>query len=166
PHAVVEVGSYCGKATVALAHTALARDAATRLCSIDAHDGVVGSRDARLEHLGPTRHKLEANLARFGLAERVELHTARAEQVAWNAPIQLLVIDGLHDYASVSKDFQHFSDWVTEGGYVAFHDYADYFPGVQRFVDELLTSDEWHRERSAGSLLVVRRRRIAQSAAE
>jgi hypothetical protein len=157
PRAIVEVGSYCGKNTVALGRVAQALAADARITAIDLHDGVLGSRDGKLSHLGPTRDKLERNLARAGLTERVDIRQQRTTDVAWQGPIRLLVIDGLHDYASVAADFGHFQAWVEQDGYVVFHDYADYFPGVKLFVDELLRGGGWARVRAAGSLVVLRR---------
>jgi Glycosyl transferase family 2 len=47
---------------------------------------------------------------------------------------------------------------VVPGGLVAFHDYADYYPGVQTFVDELLAAGRYEKVHLARSLMVVRRR--------
>ncbi len=85
------------------------------------------------------------------------LFTPRGPQVAWQEMIALLVIDGLHDYANVARDFFHFEPWLADGGYVAFHDYAGYFPGVMAFVDELLAAGGYSKVHSAGSLIVLRK---------
>lgn len=157
PLSIVEVGSYCGKATIALARVAEAVAPSARICAVDLHDGVVGSRDGTLQRTGPTREKFLRNLLRAGVAERVDLHEARARDVAWDGPIHFLLVDGLHDYASVAADFGAFARWLTDDGYVAFHDYADYFPGVKLFVDELLHSGRFARVCAAGTLVVLRR---------
>ena len=54
-----------------------------------------------------------------------------------------MFIDGLHDYANVAMDFHHFERWIAPGGFVAFHDYATYYPGVVTFVDELVNSSSY-----------------------
>jgi hypothetical protein len=157
PRAIVEVGSYCGKATIALGRVAQALAPEARICAIDPHDGVVGSRDGQLSRLPPTRATFQRNIERAGLAERVDVHESRASLVEWDGPIGLLLIDGLHDYASVASDFEHFERWVPDNGYVVFHDYADYFPGVKLFVDGLVRRGDWARVGAAGSLVVLRR---------
>jgi len=68
-----------------------------------------------------------------------------------------LVIDGLHDYGSVSADFLHFESFLADSALVAFHDYADYFPGVRKFVDELLVTGRYKTLTRADSLIVLRK---------
>ncbi len=156
-HAVIEVGSFCGKATVILGRVAEALGTQARIHAIDPGDGLVGSRDGDLKRLGPTRAKLEHNLRVAGLLSRVQVHPHRSTEVPWSAPIGFLLVDGLHDYASVSADFLHFEPWVVEGGFIAFHDFADYFPGVKLFVQEVLRSGRFRRVHCAGSLLVLQK---------
>jgi hypothetical protein len=155
---IVEVGSYCGKATIALARVAQARGGQARVLSIDAHDGVVGSRDGALSRNPPTREKLDANLTRAGVRGLVDVRQGRSQDVTYEGRIRFLVVDGLHDYGSVGADFRRFENAVDPDGYVAFHDYAGYFPGVRLFVNELLQAGTWALVRTAGSLVVLRRR--------
>lgn len=155
PHALVEVGSFCGKATVVLGRVAEALGSAATVHAIDPGDGVVGARDRGLQKLGPTRHKLQRTLQLSGLESRVELHFQQAPQVDWSEPIGFLLIDGLHDYASVSADFHHLEPWLEVGGLAAFHDCADYFPGVKLFVQELLQEGRFRRVHGVGTLVVL-----------
>jgi hypothetical protein len=67
------------------------------------------------------------------------------------------LIDGLHDYISVARDFYHFEPWLAAGGYIAFHDYAGYFPGVVIFVDELVASGEYQRANCVGTMALLRK---------
>jgi len=166
PHAFVEIGSFCGKATVALGRTARRLGMKPQIHAIDPHDGVVGSRDGRLERHPPTRDIFLANVARAGLSDLVNMRQARATEVNWDGPIALLLVDGLHDYQSVAADFHHFERFLTPTSFVAFHDYADYFPGVERFVDELVRSGAWAIAQRAGSLVVLRRRAPAPAVIE
>jgi hypothetical protein len=91
-----------------------------RVWAIDPHDGKLGTAE-RFITVGPSLDKLKANVVRAGLAVVVEIVQSTAPEVPWQEPIALLLIDGLHDYANVSRDFEHFAPWVAEGGYVAFH---------------------------------------------
>ena len=154
--AVVEVGSYCGRSTVVLASVVKAVRPAARVRSIDTHDGKLGTAD-RYIRVAPSLEKLRANVQAAGLADVVEIIQGEAPQVPWSEAVALLLIDGLHDYASVSRDFYHFEPWLAEGGYVVFHDYAGYFPGVVAFVDTLVAGGSYRRVALAGSLIVLRR---------
>ena len=67
------------------------------------------------------------------------------------------LIDGLHDYPSVLRDFTHFESHLVDGGLALFHDYADYFPGVPAFVDELSASGRYQTIARARSLIALRK---------
>ncbi|NVJ23178.1 MULTISPECIES: glycosyltransferase [Myxococcus] len=160
-HAVVEVGSYCGKATVVLGRVAQSLGVAPPIHAIDPGDGVVGARGGNLQHMGSTREKLARTLQRSGLASRIQVHHQHAPGVPWGAPISLLLVDGLHDYASVLADFLHLEPSLVVGGLVAFHDCADYFPGVKRLVRELVHEGRYRALRTAGTLAVLEKRAMA-----
>jgi hypothetical protein len=159
PHvnALVEVGSYCGKATTVLGSVVRAVRATARVWAIDPHDGFVGALDQGLERVKPTLQTLQQNIERAQLSPFVEIVQARAQDVPWSEPVCLLLIDGLHDYPSVLRDFTHFESFLVDGGLVAFHDYADYFPGVPAFVDELSASGRYQTIARARSLIALRK---------
>jgi hypothetical protein len=72
-------------------------------------------------------------------------------------PVAVLLIDGLHDYASVSRDFSTLANDIVEGGLVAFHDCADYYPGVQAFVGELQATSGWRLITAVGTMMLFER---------
>jgi cephalosporin hydroxylase len=86
----------------------------------------------------------------------------RSTEVGWEGPIALLFVDGLHDYASVSADYQHFEKYVVPGGVIAFHDYAPYYAGVMQFVDELVDSARVEMIAQVGSMIVVQKRDVVR----
>jgi Methyltransferase domain/Glycosyl transferase family 2 len=165
--AVVEIGSYCGKSTVVLG-TALSASGNTnerKIYAIDPHDGIVGALDQGVQRMPPTGDKFQKNVANAGIAHLVEPITQRAFEVDWDTPIVFLLIDGLHDYFNVSRDFHHFEKWIVPGGLIAFHDYANYYPGVKTFVNELLTRGDYEKLHQALSLIVIRANREVTDAA-
>lgn len=155
--AIVEVGSYRGRSTVVLASAARIVCPEARVYAIDPHEGELGAEDARLDRVPPTLDDFTRNIATAGLAEVVKPIVKRSHEVAWDRPIRLLLIDGLHDHANVARDFTHFDDWIEPGGYVAFHDYAAYYPGVVRFVDDLVARGRYRAVARIHSLFVVRK---------
>lgn len=163
--AIVEVGSFCGRSTVVLGSVVQALGASSRVFAIDPHDGKVGAADQGLQLCPPTREIFSRNMLLNGLARIVEAIPKRSTEVVWDKPIGLLLIDGLHDYNNVSLDFQHFDKWVLCGGYVVFHDYADYYPGVQKFVRELIAAGRYQKVDAAQSLIVLRKQDQGSQAA-
>jgi predicted O-methyltransferase YrrM len=157
PHSIVEVGSFHGKSTVLFGGVLKAFFSETKVYAIDPHEGVVGATDQLIEELSPTLEAFERNIKQHELSDVVVLIKDYSFNVKWNKPISLLFIDGLHDYPNVSRDFYHFSKWVSNGGYIAFHDYADYYPGVMAFVNEILSTGDYVEIGKAKSLIVVQK---------
>ena len=92
-----------------------------------------------------------------GVIDAVEVIQAHSKDVCWEQPISFLLIDGLHDYLNVSRDFSHFEPWLAVGAHIAFHDYVGYFPGVVAFVDELVVSGKYERISCVGTMILLRK---------
>lgn len=152
--AIVEVGSYCGKSTVALGAATKAIGKNSKVYAIDPHEGELTGLGRQPSSL----LKFTDTIRRSNLEHEVELVRKRSYEVALGRPIGFLFIDGLHGYQDVRRDYLHFSPLILKSGYVAFHDYAGCFPGVMKFVDELVGSNQLIKERFAVSLIVLRKR--------
>ena len=90
--------------------------------------------------------------------------TGEASEVATGDPVDLLLVDGLHDYPAVAADFAAFEHALAPAARVAFHDYAEYFPGVMAFVDELVAAGNWEVDQAVDTLRILRRCPAAESA--
>ena len=130
---IVEVGSYRGMSTIALA-----TGATVPVYAIEPHEhfkGVLGGT------FGPAdRHAFFENLLRAGVVEQVRLVNLSSEVVTpgWRVPVGLLWIDGDHRYEAVRRDFEAWEPHLR--GYVAFHDTIQTNLGPRQLVDELLES--------------------------
>jgi hypothetical protein len=157
--AVVEIGSFCGRSTVLLGSVVDSLGSQSKVYAVDSHEGLVGAEGSPggLRSLGSTLDVFRANIASNHLVHIVEPVVQRSYEVNWDRAISLLFIDGLHDYLNVSRDFHHFEQWVVAGGYIVFHDYADYYPGVKLFVDEVLADSKFEFVACVRSLLVIRK---------
>jgi hypothetical protein len=158
PHAVVEIGSYCGRSTVVLGGVVKAICPSAKVYAIDPHEGELTwpGRGIRIDP--PTLAQFRTNIEEAGLTGVVETIQKRSVEVPWDKPISMLFIDGLHDYENVSRDFEHFAPWVVDGGYVAFDDYDDQsFPGVVECVTNVLNSGSYRRFRRIGRIMVVQK---------
>jgi hypothetical protein len=155
---MVEIGSYHGKSTVLLATVLKTFAPDARLHAIDPHDGMLGASDLGLIKCAPSFEKLKKNITQAGVASFVDVIRQRSSEVPWREPIAFLLIDGLHDYPNVARDFWHFADSLCVGGYAGFHDYADYYPAVKVFVDELISSCKYLRIAQEGSLVIIQKK--------
>lgn len=156
---VVEVGSYCGKSTVVFGLTLQQLGMSdAKVFAVDPHDGVISTIGGSTQTMAPTLERFTTNIAMAGISPWIEPVVARSSETAWDRAIDLLFVDGLHDYSHVSEDFRHFEPWLRPGGLAAFHDWAPYFPGVQKFVQELLTTGEYQKNANVKSLVVLKRR--------
>lgn len=154
---IVEIGSYHGKTTVLFGTVARQRFPQAKVYAIDTHDGRLGAVDQGLQSFPPSFESFKKNIEAAGLCSVVEIIKDKSYNVEWQRPVSLLFIDGLHDYLNVSRDFKHFADWIVRGGYVAFHDHAPYFPGVQAFVNELLKKGRHQKTATADSLIILQK---------
>lgn len=154
--ALVEIGSFCGRSTVVVGSTLKAfGPTAVRLFAIDPHEGYLGSVDGTVIQESRTLPTFLRTITSAGIYELVVPIVARATDVRWTRPVMFLFVDGLHDFASVRADITHFDPFVCPGGLVAFHDYADLFPGVVRVVDNLLAGGTYRLANQIQSLVVL-----------
>ena len=123
---VVEIGSSRGRSTIAAAHALLARAGGGILYAIDPQDDVAFE-------------ELRANLSRAGVESvvrplRATSHEAREQFGA--EPIDLIFIDGSHEYEDVRDDLRDWLPLLRPGGIVALND--PFWWGVPRALGERL----------------------------
>jgi len=160
--AIVEIGSYCGRSTIVLASAARLANPEARVYSIDPHEGEVGAGDAvdGVRREPSTFDRFRANITAAGLSDVVVPVRRRSYEVTWDTHIALLLVDGLHDYASVARDFQHFEPHLLPDAHVVFHDCDESYPGVRAFVAGLAADPAYEAAGTASSLRVFRRRAV------
>lgn len=110
---VVEIGSHHGRSTIVLASAV--RDA--RVTAVDPFPG-----DWR--YGGPdTEARFRSHTTRAGVADRIDLRVATSADVRrdWEGPVDLLYVDGKHDYWTVRDDLR-WASAVPDGGTVLVHD--------------------------------------------
>ena len=115
---IVEIGSWKGKSTVALALGA-AKVCDEKIYAIDPH--LVMPEEG---YHTDTKAEFLANLQTAGVADRVVpmIMTSEAAAQGWQKPVRLLWIDGDHRYASANLDFLLWEPHLAEGGILAMHD--------------------------------------------
>jgi predicted O-methyltransferase YrrM len=107
---IVEIGSWKGKSTVCLGLGSRAGESVP-VYAIDPHA------DYRFGDF-------KTNVERAGIAELVRPIASLSQAAAddFDEPIELLFVDGSHEYDLVLEDFEKWVPKVVDGGWVAFHD--------------------------------------------
>lgn len=115
---IVEIGSWKGKSTIALARGAAAVHN-EKIYAIDPH--AVQPEEGYLED---TKAEFLANIKNAGVEDRVVPMIMTSEEASrgWNQPIRLLWIDGDHRYEPAKLDFTLWEPHLVEGGILAMHD--------------------------------------------
>jgi predicted O-methyltransferase YrrM len=118
PGVIVEIGSFKGKSTVALARGAAATHQA-KVYAIDPHR--IQPEEGYLEN---TQAAFLANIKNGGVENQVVpmIMTSEAAAKGWDKPVRLLWIDGDHRYEPSKLDFNLWEPYVVEGGIIAMHD--------------------------------------------
>jgi MMP 1-O-methyltransferase len=118
---IVEIGSWKGKSTVCLGLGSKAGESIP-IYAVDPHA------DYRFGDF-------EANVERAGIKELVRPVASLSQPAAddFHEPIELLFVDGSHEYDLVLEDFEKWVPKVVEGGWVAFHD-TTWTPGPRKVV--------------------------------
>ena len=156
---VVEIGSYCGKSTIAMALMLKEISPDPKLYAIDPHEGDIGEAEKK----PPTLGKFLRNIVSYGCEDIIIPIVLTSRQYAsMNSmdyskvyhKFHFLFIDGLHDPESVSSDFVFHANRVKDKGFVAFHDYGT-FPGVTEFVDELIRESALYKVVDRAKSLIV-----------
>jgi predicted O-methyltransferase YrrM len=123
---LVEIGSYRGRSTAALGFGCLGTH--KHIFALDLFDGrhLPGQPDYFSD--------FKTNMRKCGLESYVTPMAGPSAVTAqsWRQPIDLLFIDGAHDYAGVVADFEGFFPHVAPGGLVALHDVSRHWPDVLR----------------------------------
>jgi len=132
---VVEIGSFKGRSTVALALGVQSRGGGT-VSSIDPH---IGESDAHVRQYGSqdTFDVFLANVRRAGLGGYVRplRTTSMAARTNFtDGSIHVLFVDGSHEYEDVKADIEGYLPLLADEGRLAFNDPSN--PGVYRALKE------------------------------
>ena len=131
---IVEIGSWKGKSTIWLAKGTEA-GSRVKVYAIDPHTGSEEHQNQQQQVW--TFDEFKRNIAMAKVSDLVcpILKTSTAAASDFSQPVELVFIDGAHDYASVKQDFELWFPKVVEGGTIAFHDTSGW-EGPKRVVTE------------------------------
>ena len=141
--AIVEIGSWKGRSTIWLGHGSRA-GRGLKIHAVDPHAGVIER--GQTAGNGSTFDEFQRNLRMAGVEEVVVPHVDYSDAVArsFSEPVELIFIDGLHDYDAVTTDFAAWYPKVIEGGVMAFHETTGR-AGPRRLVTECVYKSPYFR---------------------
>ena len=137
PGVTVEIGSYKGLATSALAF-GIRDGRREKVHTVDPHTGDRQALEAGDLAQRSSEEDLMRSIATTGLEDVVVAHTATSDELfsRWDAgPIRLLFVDGWHSYDAVSSDLRNWVPLLTPAGAVLVDDYYNYAEVAQAVDD-------------------------------
>jgi MMP 1-O-methyltransferase len=133
---IVEIGSWKGRSTIWLARGSRA-GRRVRVCAVDPHTGSA-------EHQRPglyvsTLDEFRRNVAAAGVDDIVVPVVATSEEAAriMTGPVELVFIDGAHEYEAAKLDVLTWLPRLVDGGIMALHDTIGW-DGPRRVAEEFL----------------------------
>ena len=150
---IVEIGSWKGKSTVALALGA-AKVSAEKIYAIDPHR--IMPEEGYLED---TEADFLANIKQAGVENQIVpmVMTSEAAAKHWDKPIRLLWIDGDHRYEPTKLDFSLWEPHLVNGGILAMHDTIRK-PGPKRVLwEQVFRSDRFQEIAIVDNITAVRK---------
>jgi hypothetical protein len=153
---IVEVGSYRGRSTVALAAGVADAGRKTPIFAIDPHEEFVGVLGGKFG--APDRAAFYRTMLRSRAWRHVRLINLSSEVVTlgWNRPIGLLWLDGDHTYEGVRRDFGCWRPYLIPDAAVAFDDSMNRKLGPAQLIDELTADGVLSGGRIVGKITVCR----------
>jgi predicted O-methyltransferase YrrM len=154
---IVEVGSYLGRSTAALALGTRA-GYYVPVYAVDPHEsfrGILGG------NFGPAdRTVFMQNMLRLDITDVVRMVSVSSEFItaSWPDVVGLLWIDGDHRYKAVKRDLACWLPHLRPNATVVFHDVTDPRIGPFHVVEELLAMPEWERGAAVDRTVALQRR--------
>ena len=148
---IVEIGSWKGKSTIWLANGSK-KAKKIKVYAIDPHTG--SSEHRRMLGEVWTYEEFKRNIEEANVSDIVVPVQATSAEAAnmLDFPVELIFIDGSHEYELVKLDFQSWFPKVAVGGIMAFHD-TFRNTGPRSVVEEsLCKSTNFRNLRFAGSI--------------
>lgn len=154
--AIIEIGSYHGRSTIALATGA---PEGVPVYSIDPHHAhtaggiLFTAADGEAWMVNVLSAGIGAKVKPVMLPSR-QAHLALFEAVPW---VDLVFIDGAHDEESVYADFYNSSMRLAPGGKIAVHDSTGAWEGPSRVVERVLATNKWRVVQTVGYTNILER---------
>jgi hypothetical protein len=157
---IVEIGSYRGLSTVALARGSM-KGPRVPVFAIDPHEFIdqTSGQEGGFRFDSQDISVFTQNILYAEVSDLVRsIHLFSWEVIpSWNKPISLLWIDGNHEYEAVKRDFCAWTPFLLPGGCVILHDSSAPASGPFRVVQESLGRGDFTLLEKAGKNTVLQK---------
>ena len=154
PGSIFEFGTYDGSTTLLLARAA----PGARITTLDLPPELLGKLDPiaeqQLSLVGGVGSKFRDQPERSRITQLLG-DSRTFESDHYKNQMNLVLVDGSHEYESVRADSENALNMLAPGGMIIWDDYAPQWPGVVRAVDELSSSTGLELAQLAPTELVV-----------
>ncbi|MGQ0650549.1 MAG: class I SAM-dependent methyltransferase [Gemmatimonadaceae bacterium] len=150
---VLEIGSFKGRSTVALAAGVRLRGSGM-VHAVDPHTAPSPT-DPDLQGLASSWEAFSRSIESAGLSSHVKAHRSFSQDIApgFTARLRVLWIDGDHTTEGARRDLRLFVPFLERGAIVAMHDVLGTWEGSLRvFCDDVLGSDDFGVAGFCGSI--------------
>jgi predicted O-methyltransferase YrrM len=154
--AIVEIGCYRGRSTIALAIGSI-RGTVAPVFAIDPHEtftGVLGGRFGPDDKAAFLRNIEQADVSHV---VRLISDSSASAAARWNTEIGLLWIDGDHRFEAVKKDFELWSPFLSGDGHIAFDDSTVSGLGPHMLIGEIVSEGKFEVLETVGKVTVMGR---------
>jgi predicted O-methyltransferase YrrM len=156
---IVEIGSYLGRSTAALA---LGTSAGfyVPVYAIDPHEDFRGILASNFRFGPSDRTHFMQNMLRVEVTEIVRPVSLSSEYVtsSWPDAVALLWIDGDHRYKAVKRDLTCWLPHLRPDATIIFHDATNPQIGPLHVIEELLATGQWDRGVAVDKAVSLHRR--------
>ncbi|OGM98179.1 MAG: hypothetical protein A2735_00525 [Candidatus Yanofskybacteria bacterium RIFCSPHIGHO2_01_FULL_41_21] len=150
---MVEIGSWKGRSTIWLASGLRDGTGSGRVVAVD-HG--VGDSDAGIQQ---TAEIFSANIKKSNVAEMITTIFKKSEEAIsnWSDPVDMLFIDGAHDYENVKRDFA-WEEFLKDGGWLVMHDVLNPAEGPARmFLERVIKTNGFKNFGTVDSILFAQK---------
>jgi len=157
-----EIGSFCGKSTVAIA-MALLTDNNGKLYAIDWHQGSLSrsEQEGKTQNVLSTFQEYKNNIEKFGVTDKIITIRKKSENSIEDIPktIHFLFIDASHDYEHVKADYNNYSNKLVNGGYLLFHDacWTSYVGPFKVICESVLNNKSYNLYALIGNTMIFKK---------
>jgi predicted O-methyltransferase YrrM len=150
---IVEIGSFRGRSTIALAIGSL-EGYCIPVYAVEPHNIFVSKHSNKFGTAD--RKAFLENILKTETYQIIRLINLTSEQTArlWSNDIMLLWIDGDHEYLSVKNDYENWQRYLLPGGLLIFHDSLQ--SGPRKVIHEAISSNTFSKVLEYETITVLR----------